>query len=443
MSLKKHATSLTFMHAADVLQPLIILPFAARMLEPVRFGEFALALSISQIAATLVGYGFHWTGQREAASIRNEPMTVARLFAEIMSTQAALFVIVALVGLSISKPLFGISTPLFLCALLTPAGNLLFPAWLLIALERAWQVALAVIAARILALCAFLILVTSPGKILIAVAIQTSIPLVSAAIAFPFVLAVGFRGFRYVTAAKVIGQFREGWRGFLFTLIETAIVALPVPIVAQLSGYVAAGQYSVAGKFVSATRPFFRIVSETFLPRVAYYARHNPAGGVALIRNSLFSVVGGAAISLALYFAAPPIILTFFGSQFAGAIPIVRILAVVPILANINVSTSNLYMFAFGHERAWAYLSVCGLLAFLATSYGLTYFTGAASISVALAVIARETLVLSVSTVFFVRFGFLRNRTPDMPAGVRTATQRGSEAPPANRVAPSQPTTTN
>ena len=68
MSLRRQATSLTMMHAVEVIQPLLVLPYAGRILGAHGFGVYAYAIGIGQIAATFVDYGFHWTGQRAAAA---------------------------------------------------------------------------------------------------------------------------------------------------------------------------------------------------------------------------------------------------------------------------------------------------------------------------------------------------------------------------------------
>src|SRR6266550_4726200 len=163
MSLRKQAASLAIMHAADVLQPLLVLPYAGWVLGPFYFGQYAYVLSVGWLAATIVEYGFHWTAQRAAASARHEPAVIATLFAEVAATNG----------------LLAMSKPMFLCVMLTSVGGILFPAWLFIALERAWQAAIAVVVGRSLALVCFLTMVTSSDQIELAVAIQSSIPLVA------------------------------------------------------------------------------------------------------------------------------------------------------------------------------------------------------------------------------------------------------------------------
>jgi O-antigen/teichoic acid export membrane protein len=410
MSLRKQATSLAVLHAADILQPLLILPYAAKVLGLVPFGHYAYAMSIGQLAAVIVEYGFHWTAQRAAASARQEPAVIASIFAEVVATKVMLFIVVTLAGLAATGSLLEISKPMFLCVLLTSAGGILFPAWLFIALERVWRAAIAVVIARSLALVCFVTMVTSPDQLELAVAIQSAIPIVAGAVSLPFVVRVGFGGFKSVTPSRVGMQLRNGLRGFLFTLVETTLMILPVPLVAHFAGFAAAGQYSVAEKFVSVTRPFFRVVLETYLPRVAYYSRHDPAAGIALIWNSLWTLVFGSALSLFLFFLAPYFIIPLFGQGFSDAIPIVRVMSVIPVLMNVNICTSNLYMFNYGHERAWATLTVLGLLIFLVVAFLLSLLLSNAAIAVAVAVIARQCLVLVVSAGFFLAFSAARTR---------------------------------
>src|SRR5271157_5616766 len=134
MSLRKQAASLAIMHAADVVQPLLILPYAGRVLGLHHFGEYAYAVSLGQVAATIVEYGFHWTAQRAAASARQEPAVIAALFAEVVATKATLCFIVTLAGLATANGLLPISRLMFLCAMMNAVGGILFPAWLLIGL---------------------------------------------------------------------------------------------------------------------------------------------------------------------------------------------------------------------------------------------------------------------------------------------------------------------
>ena len=213
MSLRKQAASLAVMHAADVIQPLLVLPYAGRVLGLQHFGEYAYAVSLGQFAATIVEYGFHWTAQREAASAREEPATIALLFAEVAAVKVTLCLAVTLAGLVVADSFLEVSRTMFLAAMLTAVGGILFPPWLLIALERAWQAAFAVVFARTLALICFLTMVTSPARVELAVAIQSAIPLVAGMVSLPFVAGVGFGGFRSLNLTRVAMQFRQGWRG--------------------------------------------------------------------------------------------------------------------------------------------------------------------------------------------------------------------------------------
>jgi O-antigen/teichoic acid export membrane protein len=405
MSLGKQATSLAIMHAADVLQPLIVLPYAAAVLGPEHFGQYAYAMSIGQLAATVTDYGFHWTAQRAAATMRDDDAAIANLYARVTLTKICLFTAVVLLCVAATGHVLSLSLPLLACTLLAPLGGILFPAWLMIGLECAWRAAIASVAARVLALLAFFLLVNAPDHIARAVATQAAIPLVTGVLALSFILPIGFRGFRSISLTDVIDQLRSGWRGFLYSIVERALAVLPVPIIEHFAGYAAAGQYALAEKFVSATRPVFRVILETFSPRIAYHAKHAPADGVRLICRASATLLVGAAMSIGLFLVGPLVIRAVFGEGFAGAIPILHVLSIMPLLLNANVVMSNFYLFNFGHERAWAGLTVVGLLVFLACAYILSQGVLDPTLAVAAAVIARECVVLAVSSGYFIAFG--------------------------------------
>jgi PST family polysaccharide transporter len=404
MSLRRQAVSLTIMHAADVLQPLLILPYAARVLGAHEFGVFAYTMAIGQFATTVVEYGFHWTAQRAAGAARNEPQVIATLFANVLLTKTALFLLMTTIGLATANSVLAISRPMFLCAMLTAFGGIVFPAWLLIGLERAWQAALAAVTARICAFVSFVLLVRSPDQVAFAVVSQSAVPLMAGLVSLPLIRSIGMAGLRSVRLAGVMTQLRSGGPGFLYSLVERMLTTLPMLLVQHYGGYVAAGQYSLAEKFVSGTRPFFRILSDTLLPRVAFYARHNPKAGLRLVWLSLSSLVVGLGLSLGLLIVAPMIIVPIFGAPFSGSIPIVRLLAIIPLLLNVNACTSNLFMFNFGYDRAWSVLNVASLAIFVLAAFLMLSVLSSVTTAVSLAVVAREALVLLVSASFLIAF---------------------------------------
>jgi O-antigen/teichoic acid export membrane protein len=431
VSLRGQAASLTIMHAADVLQPLLILPYAGHVLGAEQFGLFAYVMAIGQFAATFVEYGFHWTAQRAVAAARNEPHVIVTLFADVLLTKLMLCLLSTTIGLIAANRVFGISQPMFLCALLTAFGGIVFPAWLLIGLERAWQAALATVGARIFALVSFVLLVHSPDEVVFAVASQSAVPLVAGLISLPFIGSIGMAGLRSLRLAGIMTQLRAGIAGFLYSLVERLLMTLPMLLVQHYGGYVAAGHYSLAEKFVSATRPFFRILSDTMLPRVAFLARHNPAAGLRLVWLSLTSVLIGLGFSLGLLIVAPMIIVPVFGESFAGSIPIVRLLAIVPLLLNLNACTSKLFMFNYGYERAWSILNVTSLAVFVLASCLLLSILSDATEVVSLAVVAREAVVFLVSASFLITFtvGEMRKSTStDLASG--SALRRAAAIPP-------------
>lgn len=412
MSLKRQAASLAIMHAADVLQPLLLMPYAARVLGAHEFGLYAYTMVIGQLASTFVEYGFHWSAQRDAGAARNEPEVIARLFANVLLAKMALCLLVTTVGLATTNGVFGITRPMFLCSMLTAFGGIVFPAWLFIGLERAWQAALAIVMARIGACASFVLLVHSPNDVAYAVASQSGVTLIAGIVSLPMIHHFGMAGLRSAKLADITMQLRAGGPGFLYALVERLLATLPMMLVQHYGGYASAGYYSLAEKFVNCTRPFFRLLAETLLPRIAFSARHDSAAGLRLVWLSLCSLAFGLGLSLGLLFVAPLVIVPIFGEGFAGAIPIIRVLAVIPFLLNVNVCTSNLFMFNFGFERAWSVLNLASLATFVLTSFLLLSVLSSVTVAIPLAVIAKEVLVLLVSASLLISFTVGELRKP-------------------------------
>ncbi len=389
------------MHAADVLQPLLILPYAGQILGPIAFGQYAYALAITQIGSMIVDYGFHFTARRAAAAARHDPIAIRKIMAEVTAAKLILFLGVSLVGLAATSISLAISLPIFYCLLLATLGGVVSPVWLLVALERPWRAAWAVVFARILALVAFLLLVRSPSQAYVGAAIQVSIPLVTALICLPAILAIGVDGFRALRLRAIILQLQKGWHSFASLAAMTATVLLPIPLVQHFGGFAAAGHYSAAEKLVGVARPAFRIMADLFMPRVAYLAAHDPDKGIALIGRSLWTLVAGLFLSLFLYVVGPYIVILLFGPEFAGAIRILQILCVVPFIVNIKICMADLYMFNYGFERAWTALIVAGLPAFLTISYLLSRWMDAQD-AVATGFVTSEILIAAVSAGFFI-----------------------------------------
>jgi O-antigen/teichoic acid export membrane protein len=137
-----------------------------------------------------------------------------------------------------------------------------------------------------------------------------------------------------------------------------------------------------------------------------------------LVWLSLSTTVIGLGLSLGLLIVAPMVIVPVFGESFAGTIPIVRLLAIVPLLLNLNACTSNLFMFNFGYDRAWSALNVAGLIVFVVASFLMLSVLPSATAAVSLAVVSKEALVFLVSASCLVTFtiGEMRTSVPARPA---------------------------
>jgi O-antigen/teichoic acid export membrane protein len=398
--LHRRAAGLVVMHVADVLQPLLILLHAGKVLGPDGFGQYAYTLAITAIGCTVVDYGFDFTARRAAASAQYDPTAIRIIYAEVTTVKSILSIGVCLLGLMATSVSQALSPPVFLCLLLAITGEVLSPVWLFVALERPWRAAVAIVIARSVALVAFLTIVHSPSQAFVAAAIQASIPLATAIISLPAILSIGISGFKSLSVKGLVSRFKEGQHSFISIIAITATALLPVPLVQHFAGFAAAGYYSAAEKLVNVARPMFRVIADFLMPRVAYLASHDPAKGLVVIWKSLWTLIASIALSLILYFNGPYVLIVLFGPQFSDAGEIVRILSVLPVLMNIRLCMADLYMFHYGHDRGWMALTAAGLPIFLVTAFLLSWWASGER-AIAIGIVAGELFIALVATRVF------------------------------------------
>lgn len=379
-----------------MLQPLIVLPYLAGVLGPERLGVYAYLLSLAALASVIIDYGFGWTGQQAAARLREDPDELGSLTAQVITAKALLCLFVACLGLfALQAGLLADSTTL-LCVMLSPIGGALFPVWLFLGIERPWRVTIPVVVARAFALIVTLVTVTSSTQVQLAVAIQASVPLVSAVVSVPFFLRSSIRGLRSLQFPHVLNLLRTGFAPFVSSLAINAVVILPVPIVSLAAGEAAVGYYTIADRFLTAFRALFRVLSQTLMPRVAYESTRDRLTGILLVWRCFATVPFALMLSVLTYVAGPYVVATLFGSSFLPAAQLLRSMALIPILMNLVLCTFSLYVFNFKDVKVWTTLSLSRVALFLAFVAALSGKIGA-PLAVIAAITAAEAFVVSVS----------------------------------------------
>lgn len=137
-SLIESILSLSFLQLANMILPLITLPYLVKVLGVNNYGIYVFAYSVSNYFATIIDYGFKLTGTRDVALNRKDPKVLSAIISKILYSKA-LLAIVSLLILSTTIPLFdkyNESYLVFYFSFLVVLFTSFFPDWFFQGIEK-------------------------------------------------------------------------------------------------------------------------------------------------------------------------------------------------------------------------------------------------------------------------------------------------------------------
>ena len=149
---------------ANVLLPLLTVPYVVRIIGPDRLGLLNFSLAYVAYFTLFINYGFEMAAVRAIAADRNNRALVNRIFSEVLTGKVLLFGVSTVVFgfLSYYNPAFREHRWLHLCTYLSCVGVVLFPIWLFQAMEDLGRVAFFNLIVKVLFTLSVFVLIRQP-----------------------------------------------------------------------------------------------------------------------------------------------------------------------------------------------------------------------------------------------------------------------------------------
>ncbi|WP_277185414.1 flippase [Caballeronia sp. BR00000012568055] len=392
--LLKNVLALSTLQAANMLLPLVTLPYLLRVLGPDHFGAYVFAQALVTYLVLLVDYGFNLSATGHIARAQNDLNAISKIFwtTQIAKAVIALAALVFLIIGIIWIPKFIEIRPILLATFPIVIGAILFPQWLFQGLERMSIVTISMLSARFLLVPLTFFLVRSPEDTWIA-ALINSMTMVSAGLIAVFLLAKNrLVVFVLPSRGEVIEAYRDGWHVFISTAAVSLYTTANSIILGFLVGNVAVGYFGAADKIRNAAEGAFGPLANAVYPRVSALFHENIDQAYALVRKVLLIQSGAMlVVSLVLFACADWIVRLAMGPQYEAAVVVLRWMAFIPFL----VSLSNVFgiqlMLPLGMKKKFSEILVVSGVFNLITLIPLALAYGAQG--AAMSVLATELLV--------------------------------------------------
>ena len=308
--------------------PLITLPYLARVLGPVSWGELAFAESYAIYVSLIIEYGFTLSASRQIAQAPDNILVRSEQLAGVVGSQIVLAVVALIVStvFLFSRPSLGPYRPLLPIAYVLAIARAGTPIWYFQGLERMRFIAIVNISANLLATVAIFWVVRLPQ--------DTWMPLVFRAGAASLSMTIGFAvayretPFMWPSLQLTKKTLVQGASLFMFNGAMSLYSSANVLLLGFLAPPANVAWFAGAEKIAKASIGLMNPITQTFYPRITYLIKRDPERAMRTARLSLAMTMGMGCLACLVYLVGAPLMVhLLLGPQFARSIPVLRILA--------------------------------------------------------------------------------------------------------------------
>lgn len=356
--------------ASQLLLPLVTYPYITRVLGPSGLGRINYVDFLAQVFILLSSFGIPYYAVREVAKARHDAVKRSELVTEMLILNLFFSVIATVIFSLLTFKGWSQNPGLYLLAGINILMNTFSFEWYLQATEAFSFSAARTVAVRFLMIIAFYLLVKQETDYTIYYGIFTAAVVILALLNSYRLLSENrlvFKGIHFKKHLKPL------WHFFLTSSAISLYIYFDTIILQYLThDEQAVGYYTTVLKMVKIFLLLILSISTVLLPRLSWLAN---SGNMAEVNRHLnkmlqFIIVSAIPVSMGLLLLAPEIIVVISGDRFSPAVPLMRILAFLPLV----IGLSNLFCYQtlvpFNKEKKFLAIAVIGCIA----SIGLNFF---------------------------------------------------------------------
>jgi len=359
--------------------PLVTLPVVTRAFGPNIYGVFATINAYATYVGVLTSYGFDAAGPRAIVLSRERGLLLSKTASAFIAAQFLLGVVGMMIFLAVLPFLpFGKEYAVVgLIVVVQAFATAIAPQWLFIGLEHTRDFALVQLVVRMFAAGLILLQIHTANDLHLYVSINC-IAAVSILILSLFVLS--WYGLHWKTPSinELLSTLRQASSLFFSTVSVTLYTTTNVVIVAFVLGPAAAGAFALADRVRVAAASIIDPIKDAIYPFVCRIASREETPDEGWAKRVFFRTVVAlsALISLVLFIFTPFIISLVGGESFEGAIPVLRILAFLPVIVGLSNTFGKQTMLPLHKDREYTWVVTSAALLGITGGFLLTHQLG-------------------------------------------------------------------
>jgi len=325
--------------------PILLIPFYGHVLGAAGFGLVSQGQAFATIIAIIVDYGFQLTAVRNVVASRDDPQALGRIFADVLAAKffLAFLVVLGSIAVFFLVPVFRTEPLLYIASLAFGIVQGLSLYWYFCGRLHYITAGCLELGGRLLAAALIFAIVRDASH---AWLVQALFALSMGAF---FILGLGI-AYRHVpfTPFSIKGaraMLSTGTHIFTLAVVGAIYSNANVLLLGFVASPVIVGIFSGAEKIAKLSITPFAPIRQIFFPMVTAKRADDPRSAWLLIRRlMLVSMSFCAIVAIVIFVFAEPIVEIVLGPTFLPSIPVLRVMAVTPILLVVTECLGTLWL---------------------------------------------------------------------------------------------------
>ena len=353
-SLMQNIFALSFVQVLNYILPLLLIPYLLKTLGASGWGKIVFVQLVLQYFIVVVTYGFQWSAVNKISPVRKQVNLVNKLFSGYFFSQLLLLMLCLLIlsaGVLIFDNLRS-EFDLFYIGFIAVAGTVIFPIWLMQALEELKFVALTQLVSQIFCFSCIFLFVNSSDDLDVALFFQSINNLISGSLCFWFLYKKGYK-LTKISISDIVISLKDGFT--LFTSqVWISLYTNSIPIILGLvTNSTVVATYSVADRIQKAIRFILNPISRAIFPRISFLQKNDIEKSERLLKISIaFTFIITVITSLILFTFIDKVIQFLNAENLPNIYSVIYIFAVMPVLVGLSSVISIQALIPKGYSKA-------------------------------------------------------------------------------------------
>lgn len=399
---------LYLMYASNLVLPLLIFPYLARVLGIENFSLLMTTQSMAMIAVLVTDYGFNWSASQRVAQSSKSKVDLSKIFWVMQASKALLAVISSLFiflfvflsdELSLHAYLYFISWTMIFSSLLAPL-------WFYQGLERTKIVSIAWILGRAFVVFVTIWMVKTPDDLAMAAGVYALGPILTGLIISIYMYLKKDIVFCPISFSGVREVIRESWGAFIGGLFTSGLGHLTTVILSLLVGPIYAGYFAAADRLRQMAVSVIVPLGQAIFIRLNSVSRGNQVLAWAHAQKFfLIQFLIGLVIATAVFLLRFALIDQLYGADMHRSVNVLAVMAVGYLFTASNYALGFQGLISFGMGRVfWKILMIGSIINVLATVVLVRWLSATSyEVSGALGMLIAEIFVFIVQSIFLLK----------------------------------------